>query len=388
MACRDHYVALHDDATRWRTLLSTSLEGRLDINLTLHADVLGEISVRSSRPRLAQKLMAGLTPLAAAERAGLIFSLCGKAQRTAAEVACEAALGIQPEAEVEIMRVQRVLIELAQEHAWHFLLHWPQQVAEAADMASLFALRKSATDPTQFSKLLEQLLNDVFLGESAMRWLTQDLTAFDFWREQAATLPAKLFRIWDCRSDHGISQAQLLPPLHQLDPSQCAELARQALANEDFCGQPEWSGGPAETGAIARQWQHPLLAAWIDARGRGAGARLLARLIELASLPQQLAGKPDAVVKAVNLGENIGMSAIESSRGLLIHVVRLANEKIVDYRIVAPTEWNFHPAGALVEALTQAMAVLAPDEVVAKRAEAICQSLDPCVSFAVEVSHA
>jgi coenzyme F420-reducing hydrogenase alpha subunit len=55
---------------------------------------------------------------------------------------------------------------------------------------------------------------------------------------------------------------------------------------------------------------------------------------------------------------------------------------------VAPTEWNFHPAGALVEALTQAMAVLAPDEVVAKRAEAICQSLDPCVSFAVEVSHA
>jgi coenzyme F420-reducing hydrogenase alpha subunit len=105
-------------------------------------------------------------------------------------------------------------------------------------------------------------------------------------------------------------------------------------------------------------------------------------------LPQQFAGKPDAVVKAFNLGENIGMSAIETSRGLLIHVVRLANEKIADYRIVAPTEWNFHPAGALVEALTQAMAVLAPDEVVAKRAEAICQSLDPCVSFAVEVSHA
>ena len=184
----------------------------------------------------------------------------------------------------------------------------------------------------------------------------------------------------------------MLPPLHQLVPSQCAELARQALANEDFCGQPEWAGGPAETGAIARQRQHPLLAAWIDARGRGAGARLVARLIELASLPQQLAGKPEAVVKAFNLGENIGMSAIETSRGLLIHVVRLANEKVVDYRIVAPTEWNFHPAGTLVEALVQALTEPSTQAIseaaIAARAEAVCQSLDPCVSFAVEVSHA
>lgn len=368
--------------------MSTSLEGRLDIDLTLRAGALGEIAVRSSRPRLAQKLMAGLTPLAAAERAGLIFSLCGKAQRAAAEVACEAALGIQPEAEIEIMRVQRVLIELAQEHAWHFLLHWPQRAAEAADMTSLLALRKSAADPKQFSQTLEQLLNDVFLGEPASRWLTHDLTAFDRWREQAATLPAKLFRTWDRHADYGISLVPLLPPLQQIDPSQCAELARLALANEDFCGQPEWAGGPTETGAIARQRQHSLLAAWIEARGRGAGARLLARLLDLASLPQQLAGNRVAVVKAFNLGENIGMSAIETSRGLLIHVVRLVSGKVADYRIVAPTEWNFHPAGTLLEALAEALPQGLAGAEVAARAEVICQSLDPCVSFAVEVSHA
>ena len=368
--------------------MSNSLEGRLDIVLTLHEGFVDDVEIRSSRPRLAQKMMAGLTPQLAAERAGLIFSLCGKAQRTAAEVACEAALGIQPEAEIEIMRAQQVLIELAQEHAWHFLLHWPQRAAETADMASLLALRKSAADPTQFSLTLEQLLNDVFLDEPASRWLTNDLAAFDHWREQAATLPAKLFRTWGARADHGISQGPLLPPLRQLAPSQCAELAHLALANEDFCGQPEWTGGPAETGAIARQQQHSLLAAWIDARGRGSGARLLARLIELANLPQQLAGNQVAVVKAFNLGENIGMSAIETSRGLLIHVVRLAGGRVADYRIVAPTEWNFHPAGALVEALTQAIAGLAPCEAAASRAEAVCQSLDPCVSFAVEVSHA
>lgn len=351
----------------------------------------GHVGIRSSRPRLAQKLMAGTTPLLAAERAGLIFSLCGKAQRVAAEAACEAAQGMQPDVEQEKLREQCVLIELAQEHAGHLLLHWPQQAGQAADMASLLALRKAASNPPQFIQTLHRMLHEVLLGEVAADWLARDLPAFDAWREQAATLPARLFRDgWQTTTDHGISQAPLLPPLQQLDAADCAALAFQALANEDFCGQPEWAGVPAETGAISRMQRHPVLAAWIAQRGRGAGARLLARLLELAGLPQQLADDASsrAVVKSYPLAENVGMSAIETSRGLLIHVVRLAGGKVVDYRIVAPTEWNFHPAGALVEALTQAMVVLAPYEAAASRAEAICQSLDPCVSFAVEVSHA
>lgn len=375
--------------------MSVHLEGRLDIVLKLRDGQLADVGIRSSRPRLAQKLMAGTTPPQAAERAGLIFSLCGKAQRVAAQAACEAAQGMQPDGERQRSRVQRVLIELAQEHAAHLLLHWPQQAGEAVDMASLLVLRQAATEPSRFSQTLQRVLHEIMLGEAASSWLARDLPAFDVWREQAATLPARLFRAgWHAGADQGISQAPLLPPLRQLDIEDCAALAFKALANEAFCGQPEWAGGAAETGAIARMRQHPMLAGWIARRGRGSGARLLARLLELASLPPQLAedlSTPeglDTVVKSYPLAENVGMSAIETSRGLLIHVVRLSAGKVADYRIVAPTEWNFHPAGALVEALTQAMANPAPGEVAATRAEAICQSLDPCVSFAVEVSHA
>lgn len=375
--------------------MSTHLEGRLDIFLKLRDGQLADVGIRSSRPRLAQKLMAGTTPLQAAERAGMIFSLCGKAQRVAVEVACEAAQGLEADAEQQRSRVQRVLIELAQEHAAHLLLHWPQQAGEAVDMASLLALRQATTQPSQFSQTLQRVLHEVLLGEAASSWLARDLPAFDVWREQAATLPARLFHDgWQTTTDHGISQAPLLPPLRQLDIEDCAALAFKALANEAFCGQPEWAGGAAETGAIARMRRHPMLAGWIAQRGRGTGARLLARLLELASLPRQLADDSstpegvNTVVKSYPLAENVGMSAIETSRGLLIHVVRLAGGIVADYRIVAPTEWNFHPAGTLVEALTQAMAELAPGEASASRAEAICQSLDPCVSFAVEVSHA
>ena len=62
------------------------------------------------------------------------------------------------------------------------------------------------------------------------------------------------------------------------------ELAERALNDPAFSAAPLWRGAPAETGAVARMASHPLLAAWIARRGRGAGARLLARLLELAEL--------------------------------------------------------------------------------------------------------
>jgi coenzyme F420-reducing hydrogenase alpha subunit len=367
--------------------LSADLEGRIDIGLTLHGGDVGSIAIKSSRPRLARKLMTGATPQVAAERAGLIFSLCGKAQRIAAEAACEAALGQQPALEVQVLREQRVLLELAQEHAWHLLLNWPRQAGQSPDMASLLSLRQVAADVQGFGVTLQRLLQEVILGEPVSDWLERDLAGFDAWREQALTLPAQLFGAGMQTTDQGISHVALLPPLQQLTEAQCLDLAQRALANEDFCVQPEWAGKPAETGAVSRMRSHALLDAWITARGRGAGARLLARLLELAELPQRINGGNAAVVRACRVAEQVGMSAVETSRGLLIHVVRLADGVVADYRIVAPTEWNFHPAGALVDALSGLTGQALGDQADA-RAQAICQSLDPCVAFGVEVFHA
>jgi Ni,Fe-hydrogenase I large subunit len=170
-------------------------------------------------------------------------------------------------------------------------------------------------------------------------------------------------------------------------------LAQRAFADANFSAQPTWQGGAAETGAIARQQAQPLLAEWIARRGRGQGARLLARLIELAELPSRLKLRSGAVAnvdvqakvktntKAFTLDDNVGLSLVETSRGVLMHCVRLVDGKVADYRIVAPTEWNFHPAGPL----QQALALLPADADIVARAQAICQSLDPCVAFEIDV---
>ena len=55
---------------------------------------------------------------------------------------------------------------------------------------------------------------------------------------------------------------------------------------------------------------------------------------------------------ALNLGAGQAIAWCEMARGLLLHWVLLDDQgQVADYRVVAPTEWNFHPEGALARAL-------------------------------------
>jgi hypothetical protein len=59
---------------------------------------------------------------------------------------------------------------------------------------------------------------------------------------------------------------------------------------------------------------------------------------------------------------------------------------VQDYVLVAPTEWNFHPRGALVAGLqgVRVGGIAALTQLV----EAQVLSLDPCVEFTTEICHA
>jgi hypothetical protein len=206
---------------------------------------------------------------------------------------------------------------------------------------------------------------------------------FDAWRQQGATATARLFAGLGEGADLGQSRAPLLPTVLALTDADARELARRASDEATFCARPDWHGHPAETGALARVGENPLPLAWLQRRGRGAGARLLARLLELALLPYWLQGPAPTLVRAWSLGDNAGLAAVETSRGLLLHWVRLRAGRVEQYRIVAPTEWNFHPAGPLVEALD----ALKGDDREAQ-ARLVSQSLDPCVAFGIEVCDA
>ena len=111
-------------------------------------------------------------------------------------------------------------------------------------------------------------------------------------------------------------------------------------------------------------------------------ARFVARLRELALL---LAGRSVPAIGAQTLPTG-GIAWVENARGLLIHQVQLDQDRVRSYRIVAPTEWNFHPGGALASAL---LGVAATDlDAVQRHAMRVVNSLDPCVACQVEFDHA
>lgn len=49
--------------------------------------------------------------------------------------------------------------------------------------------------------------------------------------------------------------------------------------------------------------------------------------------------------------DGIGLVQVQAVRGLLIHRLELRQERVYDYRIVAPAEWNFHPEGVVAQGL-------------------------------------
>jgi Ni,Fe-hydrogenase I large subunit len=194
-------------------------------------------------------------------------------------------------------------------------------------------------------------------------------------RSPAAALLAQAFAT---SPPHAAAPPRLLPALEAP-----WFLARQGEAELSLA--PLFEGAPAETGALSRQQRHPTVHEALAAHGPGALARLVARLAEVSALPQQLRALAAELAPCAPAGPQAqltgsGAGVVETSRGLLAHVVSLERGAVVRWRTVAPTEWNFHPQGPLAQALLGL-----PAEGLAQRAALAVSALDPCVGYEVRI---
>ena len=154
---------------------------------------------------------------------------------------------------------------------------------------------------------------------------------------------------------------------------------------EHFAAQPDWGGTVYETGPLARLWDHPAIVMLRARHGAGLLARLLARVVEFAALPQRMRSALTGVLDPVECyieRDGVGLALLETARGRLVHRAEVADGRVVAYRTLAPTEWNFHPSGPLVAGLRN---TAAPDVVVARRlADLSAAALDPCVELDID----
>jgi Ni,Fe-hydrogenase I large subunit len=165
-----------------------------------------------------------------------------------------------------------------------------------------------------------------------------------------------------------------------------------ALRDEPaFARTPTWAGAPVETGALARMRGEPLVKAVYEVFGNAVVTRIVARLAELALQLLELQGmttRPGQPprIQSLPLAANEGLGVVETGRGLLLHRSLVRDECVVDYQIVAPTEWNFHPGGAFVRGLEGLESV--DERALVRHARLAVHALDPCVGFRIAVDHA
>ena len=388
-----------------------SLEGEITIRLHWDGQRIARAELEPRQPMHPADLLRGQSAAGAAHTLPLLFSLCAKAQGVAAVTALEAAQGMAPDPASVKWRERLVIGEAIQELLWRFLLDLPGLMNETRNTELLSKLRRhfarvvapvmgddawktpgaALPEPDTaaweaFSREVEEEIGTNILGMPAEVWYrTITLNQVSRWLQAAHTPTARLlFKLWSGRGLWGDSGVPLMPEASR--ERVMIELLPGLENDPDFSQHPHWQGQVMETGALARVRNHALLAGLLQRDGATVLARLVARLVELVELVRRLREPSSApLVEYLTPVPRTGLAWVQTARGLLLHRAELDGEgRVQDYRIVAPTEWNFHPQGAFIRGLAGRSAA-SPEEA-RGYAELLVQALDPCVACRIEIA--
>lgn len=353
--------------------------GKLTLGVVWDGEAVLATEISSTR-LMASQVLKGKTPTQVMQIVPLLFSVCGRAQGAAASVALLAAMREESPAVAAMER--SIVCEAMQEHLWRMMLDWPDLLGIPQDdkrFAGWYAmLRKIGAGEEEPVNFLREFERDA-LGMSAAEWrkMTTYAEAQAWWRKAESVLARVLSKLDELpQSRTTRNEARLLP-------AWSADEAQQACVGKwetRFAAQPEWQGAAAETGAWSYHADSSLLRDVWQQSGSKALMRVLARLADMVELASGTAA-PRLSMNSPAVDE--GIAAVRTARGLLLHWVRLDGDMVADYQIVAPTEWNFHPAGSFAQDLCGL--VEHDGGLLEFRAQIEVMSLDPCVMYEVEI---
>jgi hypothetical protein len=312
---------------------------------------------------LLSQLLKGQDCAATQLRLSHVFTLCAHAHQRA----CALAFGARPEP-LALLRW-----ETARDHLRSIALEWPQRLGQPS--LHVDAMQWLRTCPLPLAGAMQPSVS----GAQA------SLAALHVWLKQDAGFPTHCLSRWQSRGK------DLTVPLHALDvlshddatqQTQLRSLGHAIAATPDFTHSPQWRGAGAETGPWTRLRHRHQATALATV---SAWTRLEARWKDLLDIAAALALADDATHDpvlssgALSLGDGQTIAWCEMARGLLLHWVQLdCHGAVAQYRVLSPTEWNFHPQGALARAL----AARGSDDVAA--AETLAAAFDPCVECSVQ----
>lgn len=391
-----------------------SIEGQIIVDLFPPMEGAQQtVRITSTRPRDVARLFIGKRTEDVVTSMPLMFNICGAAQASVAVSACEQATAIKGNVSRDGGRALVVLAESAREHALRILLDWktfagsegpkidPKQVMlwRQQMQSSLFGSAGAfeLNSQTNFDrdaalgviKSVESFLRDSIIDETPQAWLERTgLCSFENWFRNSDGLAARFVAAFYARQWQSVGVADI-HPLPVMDAGDLWNIL-EADRDGDFVANPEWLGEICETGPLSRNFSHPLIVALTKEFGSGILIRQIARLVELCSLPgdmrrllNDLGASHSSMAQTSEHGDGCSLAQLETARGRLVHAVRLKDAKIANYKILAPTEWNFHANGAATSALENLHTEDSGE--LKSQAEQVVQAIDPCVGYEVRV---
>ena len=390
-----------------------SVEGGLRIQIAVEDEIITAVVLASTRPVNACSILIGRRLAEAMTLLPRLFSLCGAAQAVAGLQAAESALDLHVTPAQAAARRMLVVVEALEQTLWRILWDGPSRIGGNPDLACwkrvrqvLLSLRRLLfPDPVwtrvggarltpnraELSAALDEIVDGVreaVLGPSMDDGPLADRQRFERWLRTAETSAAETLRFIH---DYGLADfgCSAVEPLPELDPTQF----EQPLANDadySFCARPNLAGRVGETGALARCWEQPLIVALRADYGNSLLVRSTARIVECAALVTELREQarmlddenPETAVTDTASGSGLGV--VECARGRLVHWLAVTDGRVSAYRILAPTEWNFHPEGPLTRGLTGARVGSGTN--IRQAIELFVTALDPCVAFEVDLA--
>jgi Ni,Fe-hydrogenase I large subunit len=396
-----------------------------------------DVHLISHRQTRASRILTGKSPDDAIKLTGMLFSLCGTAQKCASVRAVEDALNLRPTARIEIIRDALVDLETLREHLLRIFLHWPeytglrreddsgarviqlrQRIESQISLAHVFtpgAQKAVTVDPVGIAHALDELkllIESRVLGGPFSEW-EQTRSAWERCNTDSAapgstvTSATALLMLINNRqwqySFKGEKQSRLLP--ETLTP---AELKR-LMESWSFIATPTWHGTACENS------RHTRPSALVHVKHNSTTGHhrfsLIGRVISQIDdvvhtynrLEQALrSDAADTLLPTTQMTDSIqtepmdhqqvshqraltGLGESHAARGRLFHSVHIKENCVTDYRILAPTEWNFHPQGVIVTSL---MGLRGPLQDLRTQASILAELLDPCVGFSVRCTRA
>ena len=353
----------------------------------------------SSRRDWAALLTRGVSAAALPSRLGSLFSLCAHAHRLCANLAVTAALGrSEPSG---LSAAQDLQQETLREHVRRIGLDWPEQLTlgraseqarqqahAALQQCPLFAsvaLDRSDSQLKEPCPGLQQWLGTHLLGMPTQTWLSQweqDPAAWlRAWTEDRPGWLAGLLRQARPLTDRATPAAPFLR-VHTSEAG-LRVLADCLVRQPGFTRQPLWRGQCAETGPWTRLRQatpEVINTPWLRLGSR------LAELVRLA-LPDEpgRSGASWLTMGSMATARREGLAWVEMARGLLVHHVQLDgtgdDSRVASCQVLAPTEWNFHPQGAVAQALEQLPTPSMSG--VCREVDLLFSAYDPCVKHEI-----